>query len=57
MASFAEDHRRWQQAQRDAATTGSRRDAAEAERLRRQLTEHPAVKSARRQAGNGRPVR
>ncbi|QKW15437.1 hypothetical protein [Verrucosispora sp. NA02020] len=56
MASFADDHSKWQQARQTAAVTGSRSDAAEAERLRSQLTQHPAVKAARKQT-DARPIR
>ncbi|MFI1194129.1 hypothetical protein ACH4T9_12840 [Micromonospora sp. NPDC020750] len=48
MASFAQDHSAWQQAQEDAATTGSAADRAEAQRLRQQLDQHPAVADARK---------
>lgn len=56
MASFSDEHRKWQAAQKAAAISGTRTDRTEAERLRQALTEHPAVNRARRQT-DARPVR
>lgn len=56
MSSFADAHRKWQQAKQDAERIGSKAARDEAERLRQQLIEHPAVQRARKLT-NARPVR